>query len=52
MIAKKTVIDTKLDTLVKHGKNKIRLFRKDYTLTTILYSLAIVMILFTRIEGV
>ena len=52
MIAEKTVIDTKLDTLVNHGKNKINLYRKDYTLTIILYSLTIGLLLFTRIEGV
>ncbi len=52
MIVEKTVIDTKLNTLVNHGKNKINLYRKDYTLTIILYSLVIALLLFTRIEGV
>ncbi len=52
MIAKKIVIDTKLNTLISHGKNKINLYRKDYSLTIILYSLAIALSLFTRIEGI
>ena len=52
MIVEKTVIDSKLNTLVSHGKNKIKLYRKDYVPTVILYSLAIVSLLLTRIEGV
>jgi len=52
MIVEKTVIDSKLNSLVSHGKNKIKLYRKDYVPTVILYSLAIVSLLLTRIEGV
>ncbi len=52
MIAKKTIIDTKLETLINHGKNKITLYRKNYLPTIIFYSLSIILLILTRTEDV